>query len=68
LQQEKKPMHTKDIADGIQEQFHFFVKPTSLGTMLYRRAIETKKTFVKDRKEENTYGLKEWPNPEVEEH
>jgi transposase len=50
-------MHAKNIAAEIEKQFGTFVKPTSLGTMLYRAAIERKKLFKKDKDEENTYSL-----------
>jgi len=53
-------MHTKNIADEIEKQFDKFVKPTSLGTMLYRAAVERKKKFKKEKEEENTYSLLEW--------
>ena len=53
-------MHAMKIAEEIEKQFKVYVKPTSLGTMLYRAAIERKKTFKKEKDEENTYSLLEW--------
>jgi hypothetical protein len=60
LKEEKRPMKSKEIAERIQSKFGSYVKTTSIGTMLYRRAVESKKIFVKDKKDENTYGLIEW--------
>ncbi len=60
LREHGKPMHVKAMVERIQQQFDFHVKATSLGTMLYRCAVERKKTFVKENGDNNTYGLKEW--------
>jgi transposase len=59
LESKGKPMHTKDIAEAIQTKFDSFVKTTSLGTMLYRCAVNRKKTFRKE-ESDNTYSLLKW--------
>jgi hypothetical protein len=53
-------MRTKDIAEAIQKKFDSLVKPNSLGTMLYRSAVERKKTFRKEKEPNNTYSLLKW--------
>ena len=50
-------LHTAELAREIEKQFGRFVKPSSLGTMLYRAAVEKKKRFVKVKGVENTYQL-----------
>ena len=59
LESKGKPMHTKDIAAAIQTKFDSFVRPASLGTILYRCAVERKKTFRKE-ESNNTYSLLKW--------
>lgn len=53
------PMHSKAIAEEISKKFGVYVKAASLGTMLYRCAIERKKIFRKENEPENTYSLLE---------
>lgn len=60
LQEAKKPLKPRDIAERIQQKFGRFVRPNSLGTMLYRCATQRKKTFRKESEQENTYSLLEW--------
>ena len=60
LKEAKTPLHVKSLAERIEEKFERQVRPASLGTMLYREAVEKKRRFTKDRGENNTYGLKEW--------
>ena len=57
LRNAKKQLHTTEIAREIQEKFDFYVKPSSLGTMLYRAAVEREKVFRKAIDKENTYLL-----------
>jgi hypothetical protein len=60
LQEAKKPLKPREIAERIEQNFGRFVKLTSLGTMLYRCATERKKTFRKESNQDNTYSLLEW--------
>ena len=53
-------MKAKDISLAIEKRFGVHVKAHSLGTMLYRSAIERQKIFVKDPKQKNSYGLLDW--------
>lgn len=60
LKKAKKPLPSKDICAEIMKEYDVRVKPHSLGTMLYRSAMERKRTFFKDKHKPNTYGLLEW--------
>jgi hypothetical protein len=53
-------LHTTELAHRIQEKIGFPVKVRSLGTQLYRDSKRPDSEFVKDRKKNNTYGLKNW--------
>jgi hypothetical protein len=59
LDRERKPLHTKEVAKRIEEEFKTRVNVKSLSQVLHAKA-KAKKYFFKDKKEENTYGLKEW--------
>jgi hypothetical protein len=60
LQEAKEPLKPRDISERIEKAFGRTVKPTSLGTMLYRCAVERKKTFRKEMQPDNTYSLLKW--------
>jgi hypothetical protein len=63
-------MHVAKIVHHIKEKFHRDVPLSSLTTILYKYAEERRKTFYKDKKKKNTYGLLEWreqrPAPQPE--
>lgn len=60
LKKVRRPMPSREIAEAIEKEHGVHVKPHSLGTMLFRSAIERKQIFYKDKKMKNTYGLLEW--------
>jgi HB1, ASXL, restriction endonuclease HTH domain len=57
LRKAGKPMHTREIAKAIQDEFGTFMRIDTLGTRLHRAAVERKKTFLKVEDAPNTYSL-----------
>jgi hypothetical protein len=57
LRKAGKPMHTREIARAIQDEFGTFMRIDTLGTRLHRAAVERKKTFLKVEDAPNTYSL-----------
>jgi HB1, ASXL, restriction endonuclease HTH domain len=61
LREAKQPLHAKEIAKLMQSKYGVFEKHTSVGTMLWRSAVQGKKTvFRKDKEPNNTHSLLEW--------
>jgi len=58
LRKANRPMHTREIAKAIQEEFGTFMRVDTLGTRLHRAAVERKKTFLKVEDAPNTYSLR----------
>ena len=57
LRKAGKPMHTREIAKAIQDEFGTFMRVDTLGTRLHRAAVKRKKTFLKVEDAPNTYSL-----------
>lgn len=59
LEHKKQPLHTREIAKKIEEEFKEHVNVKSLSQVLHAK-MSTKRVFFKDRKTPNTYGLLKW--------
>jgi hypothetical protein len=57
LRKAGRPLHTREIAKLIQDEFGTFIRVDTLGTRLHRAAVERKKTFLKVEDAPNTYSL-----------
>lgn len=60
LRRRRRPMPSKELCQVVQGEFGVRVTTHSMGTMLYRAAVERERVFFKDKKQKNTYGLLEW--------
>jgi hypothetical protein len=56
LRDEKREMHTREIAERIFQQFGVRVKPTSLGSQLWRATRRPNSPFCRSKNRKNTYG------------
>jgi len=62
MRSEKHEMHTREIAERIFKQHGIRVKPTSLGSQLWRAVKRPNSPFYRSKAANNTYGLKSVTN------